>query len=224
MMTDCFDTCANYLDSIDYQNGVDIFCTLMDLPPEESQIPEPSFCDVVDDAWDGRQDLVDHEQQMLLILNNKYRSMGITCPDGTVYDKVSNAIINPRLQCAARMQAFKIVQYLNKYKPGGPYSGFPQEMPSLHVVCVGDGWDTCDQFWERIDKAGYQRYGSAYENAGAGYKTPEAMMAGWKTSTSGHCPVLMTQEWTAVQSEVGLAYYEDLQTGWSAHIMVLGAQ
>mmetsp|Transcript_4262 Transcript_4262/g.10661 ORF Transcript_4262/g.10661 Transcript_4262/m.10661 type:complete len:476 (-) Transcript_4262:2458-3885(-) len=224
MMTDCFDSCVNYLDSISYDNGVEKFCTLMDLPPLESQVPDPSFCNVVDSAWNGRQDLSDHEQQMLLILNNSFRNIGITCPDGTSYDKVSNAVINPQLQCAARMQALKIVKYLNKYKPGGKFTGFPQGMPSLHSVCIGDGSDSCDEFWQRIDKSGYQRVGSAYENAGVGYVTPGKMMGGWKGSSSGHCPVLMAQEYTAVQTEVGLAYYEDLQTGWSAHIMLVGTQ
>jgi uncharacterized protein YkwD len=64
-------------------------------------------------------------------------------------------------------------------------------------------------FTTRCSNAGYSGF-AAGENIGAGYSSGSAVVAGWMSSTSGHCEMVMNSSVT----EVGLGYAYDSSAYW----------
>jgi uncharacterized protein YkwD len=210
MIDQCFSTCVQ-------QVGLDVFCTLKK-PPTQQQPAQP-YCseEQQDKLWTNNGPKTEKENELLRLLN-VWRSQGISCTNtGESFDPTPPVTRNPQLDCAARAQAKKIVEY-------SMYVGFTASSPSLHDVCDRSGRN-CDHFSERMEKAGYENWwGYIHEVANYGYHAPLQALTAWKDSTSGHCPVLSKQQWRHVQTEVGIGCYEDPDTKKIAYVMVTGQQ
>jgi len=210
MLTKCFRTCVEEV-------GLETFCSLTEPPPNPK--PAMPFCsqEQQQELWSTNGPKTQNENEMLHLLN-VWRSEGITCPGNERFDPVPPAIRNPQLDCAARAQARKIVMYANKH------DGFGFGSPSLHDVC-DPARNNCDHFSDRMEKAGYDDWmGVIQEVASFNYFSPLQGLEAWLGSTSGHCPVLMQQHWHHIQTEVGIGYFHDPNTGRAAYVMVAGQQ
>jgi uncharacterized protein YkwD len=207
MLQKCFKTCSDHL-----PGGPDEFCSMVDVP--RNQTPSMPYCssEGQDRLWTSN--MVENEDGLLILLN-LWRAQGIVCPEAE-FQPVPPVVRNPQLDCAARAQAKKIVAFAISN------NGFNGDSPSLHDVCSGSN---CDEFVERMEKAGYvEWWGSVNEVASYGRRTPLAGLEAWLGSTTGHCPVLMKQEWAHIQTEVGIGFYEDATTGHVSYVMVAGQQ
>jgi uncharacterized protein YkwD len=204
MLDRCFRSCADRL-------GIDSFCSLTQPPPMGS--PAMPYCDSEGQVSDWTSQLHAMEDEFVSLLNQQ-RAQGYTCPGNEYYPPVPSVKRNPQLDCAARAQARKIVNYSQNI-------GFNDDSPSLHKVC-NYSRGNCDSFSERIESAGYvDWWGYVGENANWGYTTALSTLQGWSDS-SGHCPLLMKQDWAHILVEIGVGYYQDPQSGSASWVMVAG--
>jgi hypothetical protein len=207
MLDRCFRSCANRV-------GLDNFCSVIPLPLPIGQ-PQMPFCNSEGQTGAWTSAMVQAENEFVDLLNER-RLLGFTCPGNNYYPPVPEVKRNPQLDCAARAQARKIVEY--SLAPG-----FNDASPTLHQVCDYSK-NNCDTFQERMEKAGYTEWwGFIGENANWGYSTAASSLEGWSQS-SGHCPLLMKQDWAHIQVEVGVGFYHDVDTDTVAWIMVAGQQ
>lgn len=207
MVDKCFRSCADRV-------GLDNFCRVIP-PPTPSGEPRMPFCSTEGQhQWNTA--LVTKEDEFVALLNQQ-RSKGYDCPGGMGYFPPAPGVKrNPQLDCAARAQARKIVDY--SISPG-----LSNSSPSLHQLC-NPNKGNCDTFKERMEKAGYEDWwGYIGENANWNYRTAAETLEGWMTSP-GHCPLLHKQDFTQIQTEIGVGYFEDSATGKSAWVMVAGQQ
>ncbi|KAL3929402.1 MAG: hypothetical protein SGARI_004758 [Bacillariaceae sp.] len=202
MLDQCFASCASRV------GGVDNFCSLTQTPPDGS--PKNPFCRAEGQhQWSAGLNAKENE---FVVLLNQQRAQGYTCPGNNVFGPQPAVRRNPQLDCAARAQARKIVAYSDDV-------GFSSNSPSLHNVCSPNRGN-CDSFSQRIEDAGYTEWwGYIGENANWGYTTAASTLEGWSQS-SGHCPLLMKQDWAHIQVEIGIGYYQDSQSGSASWVMV----
>jgi uncharacterized protein YkwD len=142
----------------------------------DDDMPENAYCQAVAD-WDGTW--AAFEVRVLELVNQR-RAEGADCGEGGVFGPAEPLVMNAALRCAARNHSMDMAErdYFDHYTPEG----------------IGPG--------ERLDEAGYS--GTAWaENVAWGYGTPEAVVAGWMTS-SGHCANIMRAHLT----ETGVGFYE----------------
>ncbi|KAG7370485.1 hypothetical protein IV203_019055 [Nitzschia inconspicua] len=205
MIDKCFRSCANRV-------GLDNFCRVIP-PPTPVGEPRMPFCN--SEGQSNWNPAFGQKEIAFVQLLNQQRARGYNCP--TEYFPPLPAVRrNPQLNCAARAQARKIVDY--SINPG-----FRSNSPTLHQVC-NPSKGNCDTFRERMEKAGYENWwGYIGENCNWGYSTAASTLKGWSESP-GHCPLLHKQDFIHIQVEVGVGYYRDAVTGKEAWVMVAGQQ
>jgi uncharacterized protein YkwD len=207
MLDRCFRSCANRV-------GLDNFCSVTPLPYPIGQ-PQMPYCESEGQTSAWTSTMIQAENQFVTLLNQQ-RLLGYSCPGNNYYPPVPAVQRNPQLDCAARAQARKIVEY--SIAPG-----FNDASPTLHQVCDYSK-NNCDTFQQRMEKAGYTEWwGYIGENTNWGYSTAASTLEGWSQS-SGHCPLLMKQDWAHIQVEIGVGFYHDPDTGTVAWVMVAGQQ
>ncbi|VEU34290.1 unnamed protein product [Pseudo-nitzschia multistriata] len=177
-------------------------------------------------AWTRAMEV--HEAEVLLAMNIKRSETGGTVCNrrngndmiSTFYPRSSPVVVNPQLSCAARIQAQNIV--METLETGR----FPS---NLHNACpsstfLSSSAPICEGFTTRMMRAGYpyqsQGFGSVNEVTAVNYRTAEAVVGGWLSSTSGHCSAIVKQESPFVPTEVGIGYFES--GGITGHVVIVG--
>ena len=220
----CFDSCATILDG-----GTEEFCSMPDPPPQAPV--ESSYCfSVESDGENWTSEMVAEEANILAALNKQRDDpAGATCQrmaldanSGEVritegfFPRSSPVVPNEALRCAARIQAKNIVDETIER------GTFPS---NLHNACPSRGDAICEKFTDRMDNAGYEYFSNGFgytnEVTAAGYRSAEAVVAGWKGSKSGHCEAILKQESKIVPTEVGIGYYRDPSSGMTGHVIIL---
>jgi uncharacterized protein YkwD len=117
---------------------------------------------------------------------NARRASGATC-NGTWYPPVSALTMNVDLREAGRCHSLDMAEndFFN------------------HTGSDGSSFST------RCTWAGYTASPRG-ENIAAGYTTPAAAVAGWMSSTTGHCEMIMN----STVNEVGVGYAYDGSATW----------
>lgn len=220
----CFASCVDAI-----EGGAEEFCSMPD-PPPQGPI-DSSYCfSVENDGENWTTEMVAEEATILATLNKQRDDIaGATCrrmtldPDtGQVrviqgyFPRSSPVVPNEALRCAARIQAKNIVDTTTQL------GTFPS---NLHTACPSRADAICQKFTDRMDNAGYEYFsdGFGYTNevTAAGYRSAESVIAGWKSSTSGHCEAILKQESKIVPTEVGIGYYRDPISGMTGHVIIL---
>ncbi len=126
----------------------------------------------------------------VLVLVNQRRAAGATC-GSTAYSPVPALYMHPQLQEAAR--------------------GHSQDMAALNYFShtSADG----RTFSQRIRAAGYTA-SPIGENIAAGYTTPNAVVAGWMSS-SGHCANIMSSAYRAIGVGYALSAASQYRHYWT---------
>jgi uncharacterized protein YkwD len=121
----------------------------------------------------------------VVALINEHRAAGTDCPSGPK-DPVGPVAMDPALQQAARLHSWD-----------QSYSGY-----FSHTSCNGRSP------WARAAAAGTS---ASSEVIGWGYSSPEAIVNGWLSSTSGHCDALLNGS----RSLVGVGYASEGARLWT---------
>ena len=219
----CFSSCLKTL-----PGGAVEFCSMPEPPPQEPV--DASYCFSVEDGGTWTIQMIAEEANVLAALNKQRDDpAGATCQRRTLdpstgnvrvvqgyFPRSSPVVTNEALRCAARIQAKNIVDETIER------GSFP---PNLHNACPSRGDAICEKFSTRMDKAGYEYFSNGFgftnEVTAAGYRSAEAVVAGWKGSTSGHCEAILKQESKIVPTEVGIGYYQDPISGMTGHVVIL---
>ena len=124
----------------------------------------------------------------MLELVNEARGSGYRCFDKQ-YDPTTPLSLDARLSSAAQKHA-----------------EFLTSLPPDELSHTGRGGSSVG---DRISAEGYVSSGYA-ENIASGYPTPEAVVQGWLSSTTGHCNNIMSPAY----EEIGLAVAGDDSLRW----------
>lgn len=148
---------------------------ILECLPPGSQV---EYCEELG-LWPVAQEKIEQE---VLDLVNRRRAEGADCRSQGSFDPAGALVMDPVLQCAARLHSVDMVE-----------RGF-----SDHVN--PDGKDPFD----RIAAAGYSGGFPQAENIASGYRTAEDVMNGWMSS-DGHCSNIMDPEF----NEIGIGVYQN---------------
>ena len=137
----------------------------------------PDACDHLD-AWP--HEWVTMEDEVLELVND-LRATGTECPIDGEMSPVGPVESEMHLRCAARLHSKDMNDrnYFDHHDPDG----------------VGPA--------ERATSAGFTGGGVA-ENIAQGYTTPQAVVEGWRTSTTGHCENMLN----GAHDYLGVGYYD----------------
>lgn len=124
-------------------------------------------------------------EERVLELVNQRRAQGADCGSEGSFDPTRALVMDPILQCAARLHSVDMAER--------DFWG--------HTNPDGEGP------FERIEAAGYTGGWPQGENIAAGYPTPEAVVDGWMKS-DGHCSNIMEPGFT----EIGVGVYQNYWT------------
>jgi uncharacterized protein YkwD len=115
-------------------------------------------------------------EQEVVVLMNEHRAAGTACPSGPK-SPVGPLTMNTPLQRAAQLHSWDM-----------SYSGY-----FSHTSCNGRSFTA---------RASAQGINARAENIGRGQSSPAAIVAGWMSSTTGHCDAVMNGSYV----EVGIGY------------------
>ena len=168
-----------------------IFFLLLTFACDDGSLPEEELCHP--DAYGWPNDWSEYENEVLSLIN-ELRGEGATCFDsegnGTDYPSADPLEMEPNLRCAARVHSKWMTENgMQHDSPGGPLGDDP---------------------WERMENAGYEGNPMS-ENIAAGYSTPEDVVAGWMSSTAGHCTAIMNEN----TNQIGVGYAQDSDADYS---------
>ncbi len=150
---------------------------------EPVDVPDLPYCEPVADWPDEWVEL----ELEVVDLVNAHRRAGATCPSGT-FEPTDPLELHPALVCSARVHSMdmSVRDFWGHTNPDG------------------------EEPWDRMEDAGYL-WSSAGENIANGYGTAEEVVAGWMSSTSGHCDNIMSPDWV----DIGVGYYPDGGPYWT---------
>ncbi|MEM1416804.1 MAG: CAP domain-containing protein [Myxococcota bacterium] len=139
--------------------------------PGPVEIPAEEYCAPVA-SWPGAD--TDLELEVVRLVNER-RAVGGNCPDGSSHGPSGPLAVSGPLTCAARVHTvdMNVRGYFAHTNPEG-------ESPGV-----------------RAARAGYEGGGWG-ENIARGYPTPEAVVAGWMSSTTGHCANILNRDYRTI--------------------------
>ena len=139
--------------------------------PGDVTIPSEEYCAPAQ-SWPGASTELELEVVRLV---NERRAVGGNCPDGSSHGPSSPLTASGVLTCAARIHTLDMNArgYFSHVSPEGENPG------------------------DRLAQAGYSGGGWG-ENIARGYPTAEAVVAGWMSSTTGHCANILNASFRTI--------------------------